>query len=274
MLLPSQIIEFQQKIYDFYTKNKRNFSWREDITSYKIVVSEIMLQQTQTARVKEKFENWIQIFPDFQTLAHAPQSQVLQHWQGLGYNRRGVALHTIAKMVTSIHNGNLPADINILQTFPSIGPNTAGSIAAFAFNMPTVFIETNIRTVYTCEFFSGKTEISDKDLMPYIQATIDEKNPRDWYYALMDYGVYLKKLLPRINSASKHYAKQSTFEGSKRQIRGHIIRILTQHHQLSHEEIIMITKEVLPLNPHSIEAVIHDLLVEKLIYQNDEIIHL
>lgn len=274
MLLQSHIIEFQQKIYSFYTQNKRTFSWREDITPYRIVVSEIMLQQTQTARVKEKFENWMRIFPDFQTLAKAPQSQVLLHWQGLGYNRRGIALHTIAKMVVDNHNEILPADIDILQTFPSIGPNTAGSIAAFAFNMPTIFIETNIRTVYTCEFFTGKTEISDKDLIYYIQATLDTKNPRDWYYALMDYGVSLKKLLPRINSASKHYTKQSAFKGSKRQIRGHIVRILTQYHQLSFEEIIAITKEALPLNPHSIETVIHDLLSEKLIYQNNEILHL
>ena len=221
MLLPSQqITQFQKKIYDFYTQNKRNFSWRENITPYRIVVSEIMLQQTQTTRVKEKFENWMRIFPDFKTLAQAPQAQVLQHWQGLGYNRRGVALHTIAKLVVENHNGILPQDLTILQSFPSIGPNTAGSIGAFAFNMPTIFIETNIRTVYTCEFFAGKTEISDKDLLVYIQATLDTQNPRDWYYALMDYGVHLKKLLPQINSASKHYAKQSTFKGSKRQIRG------------------------------------------------------
>ena len=274
MISTSEILKFQQKIYDFYTQNKRDFSWREDITPYRIVVSEIMLQQTQTARVKEKFENWMCVFPDFKTLAQAPQSQVLLHWQGLGYNRRGVALHTIAKLVVDNHNGMLPADINTLQTFPSIGPNTAGSIAAFAFNMPTIFIETNIRTVYTCEFFAGKTEISDKDLISYIQATLDTKNPRDWYYALMDYGVSLKKLLPRINSASKHYAKQSTFKGSKRQIRGHIIKILTQFHQLSYEDIVVITKEALPLNLHSIETVIQDLLSEKLIYQKNDIIHL
>ena len=274
MLSSSQIIQFQKKIYDFYIQNKRDFSWREDITPYRIVISEIMLQQTQTARVKEKFENWMHIFPDFQTLAKAPQAQVLQHWQGLGYNRRGVALHSIAKIVMQDHNGMLPADITTLQSFPSIGPNTAGSIAAFAFNIPTVFIETNIRTVYTCEFFAGKTEIADKDLISYIQATLDTKNPRDWYYALMDYGVYLKKLLPRINSASKHYAKQSKFEGSKRQIRGHIIRILTQHHQLSFEDIMAITKEALPLNPHSIQTVINDLLSEKLIYQKNELFHL
>ena len=128
--------------------------------------------------------------------------------------------------------------------------------------------------MFTCEFFAGKTEISDKELILYIQATLDTKNPRDWYYALMDYGVHLKKLLPRINSASKHYAKQSTFKGSKRQIRGHIIKILTQLHQLPYEDLIMITKEALPLNPHSIQTVIQDLLAEKLIYQNNEIIHL
>jgi len=274
MITPQKIAQFQQKIYEFYAQNKRDFSWRQEITPYKIVVSEIMLQQTQTGRVIEKFENWIKLFPDFLTLSRTSQAQVLQAWQGLGYNRRGIALHTIAKRIVQEHQGVLPANLKALQTFPGIGSNTAGSIGAFAFNMPTIFIETNIRTVYTCEFFKGQLQIHDKNLIPYIKATLDTQNPRDWYYALMDYGVNLKKQLPRINSASKHYTKQSKFEGSKRQIRGHIIKLLTQHHQLAYQDLILLTKQALPFNPHAIETIIQDLIIEKLIYQHHEIMHL
>lgn len=228
ILTNDQVELFRKTIYDFYNKNKRDFIWRNDITPYKIIISEVMLQQTQTARVAPKFENWLIKFPDFQTLAKASNHDVLAAWQGLGYNRRGLALAKIAQIVVCEHGNQLPNDPIILQTFPAIGPNTAGSICAFAFNNPIVFIETNIRTVYTDTFFKGQSEISDKQLLPLIAQTIDRKNPREWYYALMDYGVHLKQNLPRINSASKHYTKQSKFEGSKRQVRGMVIKILTQ----------------------------------------------
>lgn len=269
-----QIAQFQKLIYDFYAKNRRDFIWRQEITPYKVLISEVMLQQTQTARVVPKFENWLKLFPDLATLAQASNHDVLSAWQGLGYNRRGLALAKIAQIVTAEHSGQLPNDPAILQTFPAIGPNTAGSICAFAFNNPVVFIETNIRTVYTYTFFKGQSGISDKQLLPLIEQTIDQSNAREWYYALMDYGVHLKANLPRINAASKHYTRQSKFIGSKRQVRGAIIKILTQLKHVEHETLLELLKFELPENMHNHDRIIQDLINEKIIYNNSDILSL
>jgi A/G-specific adenine glycosylase len=269
-----QIVQFQKLIYDFYVKNRRDFIWRQEITPYRILVSEIMLQQTQTARVVPKFENWLKLFPDFATLAQASNHDVLSAWQGLGYNRRGLAIAKIAQIVMTEYCGKLPNCPEILKTFPTIGPNTAGSICAFAFNLPITFIETNIRTVYTHTFFQEQAEISDKQLLPLIKQTIDQKNARQWYYALMDYGVHLKQNLPKINAASKHYTKQSRFVGSKRQIRGAVIKILTQLKQVDYDTLIEMINFELPENKHNRDQIIEKLIEEKIIYNKNEILSL
>jgi len=198
----------------------------------------MMLQQTQTNRVSEKFQNFIQEFPDFQSLAKAPLNDVLKVWQGLGYNRRAVALKNIAEKVVNELDGILPADVEILKSFPQIGHNTASSIVAFAFNMPTYFIEVNIRRVYIYFFFPGKSSIGDKNIMPIVRKTLDHSNVRKWYYALMDYGVMLKKTHPELNKRSAHYRKQSKFKGSNREIRGKILKLLIASNALTEVEIL------------------------------------
>ncbi|MBP6892117.1 hypothetical protein KBB68_00905 [Candidatus Babeliales bacterium] len=242
--------------------------WREDITPYKIFISEVMLQQTQTARVIPKFINWMQKFPDFQTLAAASQHEVLSAWQGLGYNRRGLAVHASAKKIVQNFFSKLPCDPKLLQTLPGIGPNTAGSICVFVFNLPVVFIETNIRTVFLHEFFPEQLDIDDQQLLPLIAQSLDHQNPRDWYYALMDYGVYLKKELKVSNKNSKHYTRQSKFIGSRRQVRGAIIRILTKLHKVSNDELLELVTQELPNNQHDVLKIINQLLVEKFIKKN------
>lgn len=269
-----QVSQFQSQVYNFYTANRRDFVWRQNITPYKIVISEVMLQQTQTVRVVPKFENWLQQFPDFAALAKASTHDVLTAWQGLGYNRRGLALLKIAQIVVSEHGGQLPNDPTVLQAFPAIGPNTAGSICAFAFNNPIVFIETNIRTVYTHTFFPGQSEISDKQLLPLIAQTVDLQNAREWYYALMDYGVHLKQNLPKINAASKHYTRQSKFEGSKRQVRGAVIKILTQLKQVNQDSLVELLDFELPENKHDRYKIIQDLIDEKTIHCHKDILSL
>ena len=269
-----QIEQFQKLIYSFYKKNKRKFIWREQITPYKIVISEVMLQQTQTARVVPKFKTWLKLFPDFENLAKASSHEVLSAWQGLGYNRRGLALAKIAQTVVNEHNSQLPNDPEILKTFPAIGANTAGSICAFAFNKPIVFIETNIRTVFTHSFFPGQSEIADKQLFPAIAQTIDKNNTREWYYALMDYGVHLKKELPRINSASKHYTPQSKFEGSKRQVRGLVIKILTQLKHIEAQELVEMIDFQIPTNTHNRHQVIEELIGENIVHKNNGLLSL
>jgi A/G-specific adenine glycosylase len=223
-----ELNSFINHIWDYYAKHGRIFDWRHEEDPYKIIVSEIMLQQTQTHRVVVKYPPFIAAFSTIETLAQAPLKDVLALWQGLGYNRRGMYLHQIAQKVVQEYAGNVPDDPAILVTFPGLGKATAASICAFAFNKPTCFIETNIRAVYIHFFFQGKVEVTDADIMPLIQATLDYKNPREWYYALMDYGVMLKKSMPNPSRKSAHYTTQSKFEGSDRQIRGMILKLLVK----------------------------------------------
>ncbi len=223
------ISDFQRTIWDFYKQNKRTFLWREQINPYYVVVSEIMLQQTQTHRVIDKFKNWIDLFPDFLSLSQAPLHQVITAWQGLGYNRRALALQKIAQKVIAEYECQLPQSPEILQTFPGIGKATAGSICAFAFGMPTTFIETNIRAVFIHFFFKDQGAVTDAQLEPLVAASVDANDPRQWYYALMDYGVMLKKEFKNPSRKSAHHAKQTKFEGSFRQIRGAILKLLAHN---------------------------------------------
>lgn len=225
-LSADSIAHFQDLILTFYATQGRDFPWRSSLTPYHVVVSEIMLQQTQTYRVAPKFEQFITRFPDFKSLAQAPFSEVLAAWQGLGYNRRALALQKIASLVVTEFTNELPNDPTILETFPGIGKATASSICAFAFNMPTVFIETNIRAVFIHFFFPQHDNVHDKELMPLIQQTLKKDQPRIWYYALMDYGVMLKKRALNPSRKSAHHHKQSSFKGSNRELRGMIIKAL------------------------------------------------
>lgn len=242
-LTEAEIILFRNHIWSFYKTQGRIFSWRQTRNSYHIVVSEVMLQQTQTQRVIGKYEEFIAAFPTWKELADASIHDVLTVWQGLGYNRRALALHIIASKVINECNGILPSDPQVLVTFSGIGPATAASICAFAFNQPTLFIETNIRTVCLHAFFKDETMVTDKQLMPYVAAILDKSNPREWYYALTDYGVMLKKLYPDAHKASKHYTKQAAFKGSDRQIRGLIVRLLLQHVTVASENLISIIND-------------------------------
>ncbi len=213
-------------MWDFYRRRGRDFPWRRIRDPYRILVSEIMLQQTQTSRVEKKYPLFLERFPDFSALARAPLSEVLQYWRGLGYNRRAVALKEIAAAVTARSDGTLPQSEEELRRLPMIGKNTAASIIAFTWNRPTLFIETNIRRVYIYHFFPEQEKVRDRELLPLIEQTLHRENPREWYYALMDYGVYLKGRVPNPNTRSTAYRRQSAFEGSRRQLRGRVLREL------------------------------------------------
>ncbi len=232
---------FIDQIKLYYSTQKRDFSWREHITPYRIVVSEIMLQQTQVNRVAQKFDEFIEAFPSFQALAQAPFYDVLRVWKGLGYNRRALALHKIAMIVVDQYDGQLSAEPEILEIFPGIGKATARSIVTFAFNKPTVFIETNIRTVFIYHFFKNQKNVHDNDIEPLVSATVDYANPREWYYALMDYGTMLKKTVGNVSVLSRHHHQQSKFEGSERQLRGMILQHLLDNKQLSVQQLVQLT---------------------------------
>ncbi len=205
---------FKKTVWSYYKKNRRDFPWRQTRDPYKILVSEIMLQQTQTPRVIFKYEEFITAFPTLESLAKAPLKKVLLLWQGLGYNRRAVNLQKATQIIISHHKGKFPRDYTSLIDLPGVGPATAGDIMAFAWNKPVVVIETNIRTVFIHSFFKDEKDVHDKDILPLIEKTLDTKKPRDWYYALMDYGTMLKKTQINPSRRSKHYSKQSPFKGS------------------------------------------------------------
>jgi A/G-specific adenine glycosylase len=225
-------------VLSHYEQYGRAMAWRNTTDPYQILVSEIMLQQTQVARVTMKFPEFIRAFPDFASLATAPLTIVLSVWQGLGYNRRAIALQKCAIRVMNEHHGVLPPDVDILATFPGIGRATASSIAAFAFNMPVVFIETNIRRVFIHFFFADTHRVNDAEILPLVKKALYCENPRVWYWALMDVGTSLKKTITNPNRRSVHYTRQSPFEGSDRKIRGTILKLLLKHKFLEETEII------------------------------------
>jgi len=219
---------FQELVYQFYCEQGRQLPWREGIAPdpYRVLVSEVMLQQTQVDRVIPRFTAFVRQFPDPQSLAGASTPQVLAAWQGLGYNRRALNLQRAARMIIDLWGGRVPEDPVLLQQLPGIGPYTAGAVAAFAFNRPQVFLETNIRAVLLHFFFADQEGITDKQLLPVVEAVLDRAEPRTWYNALMDYGSDLKRRFPNPSRRSCHHTVQSRFEGSDRQIRGAVLRLL------------------------------------------------
>lgn len=231
------IKSFQKIILDHYKKHGRDLPWRNTSDPYEIVVSEIMLQQTQADRVIPKYKNFLTLFPTFAALASAPLPDVLKAWQGLGYNRRAINLQRFAKEVVEKYKGKLPKDPVLVDELPGIGPATAGSIVTYSYNKVALFIETNVRAVYIYFFFKDRDEVSDEELWPIVVKTVDTKNPRRWYNALMDYGVKLKKEFKNPGRKSKHYAKQSKFQGSNRQLRGQIIKLLLENPELTADEL-------------------------------------
>jgi A/G-specific adenine glycosylase len=237
-LSPAQVRSFQKKIYDHYRDHGRVLPWRKTRNPYRVLVSEIMLQQTQVERVLEKYKEFLAVFSDFSSLAKAPLAKLLKIWSGLGYNRRALALHALAQKVVEVHNGKLPSDHEQLLALPGIGKYTAGAVAAFAFNKPVLFLDTNIRRVFIHEFFRDKESIRDEDIYPLIEQTLDKADPRSWYNALMDYGAVLKKERGNPNRRSAHYARQSPFENSTRQVRGAILKVLVKETSLSEARIV------------------------------------
>jgi A/G-specific adenine glycosylase len=233
----SDISAFQRMVLLHYESQGRDMPWRNTTDPYQILVSEIMLQQTQVERVTKKFSEFIRAFPDFSALAHSPLAEILAAWQGMGYNRRAISLQKCAIRVVDEYNGILPSDVEILSTFPGIGRATASSIAAFAFNLPVVFIETNIRRVFIHFFFAATEEVHDEDILPLVKKTLYRKNPRIWYWGLMDLGTDLKKRVPNPNRRSVHYTKQTPFEGSDRKIRGELLQLFLKQQLTGEDEI-------------------------------------
>lgn len=232
--MDARINSFKNTVWKFYRAHGRgHLPWRKTRDPYKILVSEIMLQQTQVDRVIPKYKSFLKKFPKVKALAKVKNKDVLLEWQGLGYNRRALNLKRAAEKIVSDFGGEFPQTLDELLTLPGVGRATAGDVLAFAFNKPAVVIETNIRTVFIHHFFADKKKVSDKEILKLIEKTLPTSHAkgrtggvREWYYALMDYGAHLKKTLGNNIARSKHYKKQSTFKGSNRELRSHILKLV------------------------------------------------
>lgn len=262
---------FLETLWDYYAKSGRTeLPWRlpgadGTFDPYKIMVSELMLQQTQVARVVPKYEAFLLRFPTVTALAESDLADVLRIWQGLGYNRRAKFLWQAVRSIQEL--GSFPSTLEMLVKLPGVGVNTAGAIMAYAHNKPVIFIETNVRTVYIHHFFQDRIDVADKEIGRLVDQTLDRTNPREFYWALMDYGSYLKSSVGNLNKASKHYTKQSKFHGSRRQIRGKIIRLLGERPHTMLELDTAMADERQP-------AVLRELLAEGMIRQTDGTYHL
>jgi A/G-specific adenine glycosylase len=159
------------------------------------------------------------------------------------------------------HGGKLPQSIEALNALPGVGKATAGAILAFAFNTPVVFIETNIRRVFIHQFFRGKNKISDREILSLVEKTLDKKNPREWYYALMDYGSMLKKEKENPNIKSAHYRRQAPFESSNRKIRGLVLKILLERISLTESKL----RQMIPVTSEKLRYILTQLVKESLV---------
>ena len=260
------VVAFQELVYGYAAEHRRELPWRQGSDPYRVLVSEVMLQQTQVERVIPKFLAFVDRFPDLQTLANAPLPELLVFWQGLGYNRRALNLQRAARMIVEQWDGRVPDDPVLLQQLPGIGPYTAGAVCAFAFNQPQLFLETNIRAVLLHFFFAGQRGITDKQLLPVVEAVLDRTNPRDWYNGLMDYGSDLKRRFPNPTRRSRHHTTQSRFEGSDRQIRGAILRLLLGSMGLT----VTVLQRELDIESKRLERIVEGMLKDGLVQRQSE----
>lgn len=260
-------------VWEFYEQHGRhNLPWRlptdGSFDPYSIMVSEVMLQQTQVQRVIPKYSAFLATFPTVQALAAAPLQDVLRLWSGLGYNRRAKFLWQAARCICDEFDGIFPTSLEQLITLPGIGKNTAGAILAYAFDMPTSFLETNVRSVFIHHYFTNQQQITDAELQKVVQEAllhainddVASHTPRTWYWALMDYGSDLKKRVINPSRKSSSYAKQSKFNGSNRQVRGRVIKVLGDGSKTFNQ----LTKVI---GDERLQSVLESLAAEGLIYK-------
>ena len=224
--LPLDVDAFRAKIRRLGAEHWRDLAWRHTRDPYQIWLSEVMLQQTQVVRVETRWPAWLLRFPTVEALAAAPDADVLDEWQGMGYNRRALALHRAAQQVVDEYGGAFPRAYEELVGLPGIGPSTAAGVRAFAFDEPGVYLETNVRSVFIHELFPTAERVSDASLVPLVRAACPQADVRGWYYALLDYGAYLKRTVPNPSRRAGAYARQSRFEGSRRQKRAALLRLV------------------------------------------------
>jgi len=258
---PPSTKAFQTFVLSYFKKHGRDFPWRRTKDPYKILVSEVMLQQTQTERVAKKYAEFLAEFPSWQTLAEAPPAAVVRAWMGLGYYRRAFNLHKAAQAVCNEFGGRPPRTAEALRKLPGVGSYTAAAVATFSFGEVVPMIETNIRSVYLYVFYPGSEGVTDAEIGLKIAETMWSRDSRSWFYALMDLGVELKRCTKGINQRSRHHVKQSRFHGSQREARAAVLKLLVARSGMKGAEIL----SELSLDAKKVERAIADLETEGLI---------
>lgn len=271
------ITDFQRMILDWGRDNRRDMPWRDTRAPYRILISEVMLQQTQVSRVLPIYEKFLREFPTLEALAASSQAALLRTWQGLGYWNRALRLRDAARMIVDDFGGQFPQDPTTLRKLPGVGPYTAGAVACFAFGCAEPFLDTNIRRVYLFFFFPGEDDVPDSQIMEIARRAVLADDPREWGYALFDYGA--TELRDRtINRRSRHYSRQSAFEGSFRSFRTQALRhVLSQQDAvISRTELEQFVGNLLANGDHSytpqevVSALVHDGFLRR--SPNDELL--
>lgn len=259
--------EFSALIWRFYNEFGRRFPWRETRATWPVLLSEVMLQQTQTARVLPKYEAFLDKWPSWESMASSSLDEVLALWKGLGYPRRALALRKVA-VASERWGWELPCDYAELLTLPGVGPSTAAAVCAFSYGQPAIYLETNIRRVLLHCFFPGQEQVHDRVLRTLLDDLLaDVDDVRAWYYALMDYGVLLKFLIPNANRRSAHYARQSRFENSNRQLRGLLLLHFSERGALSRNQLL---DNLSGFEPERVDACLRSLCSEGFIEESAE----
>lgn len=275
-LSKAEIDRFIKRVWQEGERLYRDFPWRNIDDPYQVLVSEIMLQQTQVNRVVGYWDRFLKLFPTIDALASAETALVLEQWQGLGYNRRALALKRCAEICSENHQGSLPESYDELLALPGIGPATAAGVCAFAYQVPSVYLETNVRAVFIHELFPTAEMVRDTEIQPLVEKTCSQENPRAWYYALLDYGAYLKQGSANPSRKSAHYARQSRFEGSRRQKRAEILRCVLAKPGIGADELYRLLNDFENAAgraevEHSLfESILEDLLNEDFFHEQDE----
>lgn len=268
------ISAFQKKILQWHrAEGRHDLPWRKTKNPYHILVSEIMLQQTQVDRVIQKYAQFLKKFPTPEALAKASLPAVLKEWRGLGYNRRALFLKRAAETIVNAHQGTFPRGLSDIESLPGVGKYTARAISVFAFDAPELLIETNIRRVFLHHFFPNKKNVSDADIVPLLEKTLWKKSPRVWFSALMDYGALALKEIENPNKRSAHYAKQSPFEGSTRYARSQILQRILYKECASLKELLAFFHTEPHMKHHCTEkkmlALLNAMAKEGLLYERN-----